>query len=177
MNDKKYITRDQVDEITNSIPRLRDKAIFQTAYFGGLRLKELVELRRGDLDFKKDFVEINVSTGLSDRKIIVVEPKETLEEYIEKYDISDDTECLWQSPDGSKMSTNVFMYEFREICDSVDLDFSSYDLRRSRQVDLIQEKSETAFNEYFGYAPSSSRYQLMKKVKKKLEEGAEGEVK
>lgn len=164
MTDKTYITKEQIDQITKSIPELRNKAIFQTAYYGGLRLKELTELQKGDLDFKKDFVEINVSTGLSNRKVIVVEPKETLEEYIEKYDISDDEDCLWQSPDGSKMSVGAVRYTFRKICDSLDLDITFHTLRYSRALYLSHEMVEQVFYDFFGYSNSSDVIQRYRKM-------------
>jgi len=166
MTNKNYLTKEQIEEITKSIPKLRDKAIFQTAYYGGLRLKELTELQKGDLDFKKDFVEINVSTGPTNRKVIVVEPKETLEKYIEKYDISDDSDCLWQSPDGNKMSVDAVRYTFRKICDSLDLDITFHTLRYSRALYFSHEMTEQVFYDFFGYSTSSN---VIKKYKKMAE--------
>lgn len=160
MTDKKYITREQIHELTKSIPRLRDKAIFQTAYFGGLRLSELAELRREDLDFKKDFVEINISTGRSNRKVIVVEPKETLKEYIEKYDISDELDGLWRSLSGQELSkTRIAMI----VSETSDSDITFHTLRYSRVLYFSHKMTEQTFYNYFGYSSSSNVIQKYRK--------------
>ena len=153
MTNKKYLTKEQIDEITNSIPELRDKAILQTAYFGGLRLYELMELRRGDIKFGEETVKIS----LQDREITLVEPRKTMERYIDSYGISDNMERLWQTKKRDRLPRNYFN-KIIEVAGETTRSEVNYNLlRQSRAIEMSENHTEMMIVSYFGWEERTAK--------------------
>lgn len=149
----KHIKRDEIDEITKPLPT-KHKALLQTAYFGGLRLGELNELKREDLKFKEESVEIS----LPYRTISLEEPRDILKEYIDDWE-SEDEDHLW-SIDGVTI----------RIIASTDSDINPRSWRYSRFLELDKKWCDEKLRDFFGLHEDSNVLENWRKIESQSSE-------
>ncbi len=63
----------EVKKIIESIDNLKHKAIISTIYGGGLRLSEVINLKKTDIDSKRMVIRITNSKGKKDREVMLSE--------------------------------------------------------------------------------------------------------
>lgn len=78
----KYLTLEEIETVMESIPnrKYRDKAVFQTLYRTGLRVSELSNLKKQDIDLnsKDKAISINVTAGKGNKDRTVYIDQDTL---------------------------------------------------------------------------------------------------
>jgi site-specific recombinase XerD len=81
--DPKYLTIEEIQEVMKTIPNsmVRDKAVFQTLYRTGLRVSELANLTKQDIDLNSNekVIAINVENGKGNKQRTVFIDQDTLE--------------------------------------------------------------------------------------------------
>jgi integrase/recombinase XerD len=84
-NEKKIpevLTKDEVSKLINSAKTTKTRLILQLLYSSGLRVSELVNLRKQDLDFNENIGWVRAGKGKKDRMFILAKK---LSKKIEKY--------------------------------------------------------------------------------------------
>lgn len=76
------LSGEEVLRILDATPRIRDRAILETAYSGGLRLGEVMRLKLSDIDSRRMTIRIDQGKGRKDRYVML---SETLLETLRKY--------------------------------------------------------------------------------------------
>lgn len=80
--DPKYLTIEEIKEVEKTIPKnmIRDKTIFQTLYRTGLRVSELANLTKQDIDLDstETAIPINVENGKGNKQRTVFIDQDTL---------------------------------------------------------------------------------------------------
>jgi len=67
----KVISKEKVSEIINSTENLKHKLIIKLLYSSGLRLQELINLKRRDLDFERKILNVKKGKGNKDRITLI----------------------------------------------------------------------------------------------------------
>jgi site-specific recombinase XerD len=68
-----YLTFDEVTKLIDVTNNLKHKSIIMLLYSGGLRLREVINLRTSDIDFKNLTITINRVGGEEDRQVMLSE--------------------------------------------------------------------------------------------------------
>jgi len=89
-NEKKIpevLTKDEVIRLINSAKTTKSRLILQMLYSSGLRVSELVNLRKQDLDFNENTGWVRAGKGKKDRMFILSKKlSKKLEKYIKKHE-------------------------------------------------------------------------------------------
>ena len=89
-NEKKIpevLTKDEVIRLINSAKTTKSKLILQMLYSSGVRVSELVNLRKQDIDFNENIGWVRAGKGKKDRMFILAKKlSKKLEKYTKKHD-------------------------------------------------------------------------------------------
>lgn len=78
----KVISREKIKQIINSTGNIKHRLIIKFLYSSGLRLSELINLKRKDIDFDKNIIFVRKGKGKKDRITIIAKSiKEDLLKY------------------------------------------------------------------------------------------------
>lgn len=76
------LSEGEVERLLEATPKVRDRAMLELAYGGGLRLIEVVRLRPSDIDSQRMIIRIDQGKGRKDRNVMLPEGLlETLREH------------------------------------------------------------------------------------------------
>lgn len=67
----KVISKEQVKELIDGIGNVKHRLVVKLLYSCGLRLQELINLKRSDIDFEQGLVRVNKGKGSKDRITII----------------------------------------------------------------------------------------------------------
>jgi site-specific recombinase XerD len=80
------LSKEEVNAIMNSVRNLKHRLLLMLCYSGGLRVSEIVSLKRQDLDFNRGTLYISRAKGRKDRyTILAARVLEVLKHYEEQY--------------------------------------------------------------------------------------------
>jgi integrase/recombinase XerD len=65
------LSQGEVQRLLDAAPKLRDRAMMELAYGGGLRLMEVVRLRPADIDSQRMIIRVNQGKGRKDRNVML----------------------------------------------------------------------------------------------------------
>ena len=69
----KVISKEKIKEIINLTDNLKHKLIIKLLYSSGLRLQELIDLKRKDIDFERGIIHVKKGKGNKDRITLISE--------------------------------------------------------------------------------------------------------
>ncbi len=67
----KVISKEKIKEMINLTDNLKHKLIIKLLYSSGLRLQELIDLKRKDIDFERNILNVKKGKGKKDRVTII----------------------------------------------------------------------------------------------------------
>lgn len=73
------LTREEVEKMFSSLERVRDILILKTLYFTGLRVNELIQLRKEDINFKEKVIRIRAETTKTRQEAMQPIPKKLID--------------------------------------------------------------------------------------------------
>ncbi|MHB9022886.1 MAG: site-specific tyrosine recombinase XerD [Armatimonadota bacterium] len=152
------LTIDEVDRLLNApdistLRGMRDRALLEVLYATGLRVSELVNLRRGDVNLKLGFVRC---VGKGNKERIV--PLGTvaigwLQRYLDARD--DDAPCLFPGRKGHAVTRMTFWIAVKQMAKRAGIlkDISPHTLRHSFATHLLQGGADLrAIQEMLGHS-------------------------
>ncbi len=95
------LTKDEIKKMINITSNIKHKLILKLLYGCGLRVSEVVNLKKEDLNFDEGLVHINLSKGKRDRFVKI---PESLAEELESYYKLNYEEILFPSNRGGKLT-------------------------------------------------------------------------
>ena len=105
------LARAEVKKILDGEPNIKHRLILMMVYASGLRVSEVVKLRRRDVDLGRKIVRIVAGKGRKDRETIMSDTvKETLKLYYTRYNITD-----WLFP-GNASAGHLNIRSAQKVC-------------------------------------------------------------
>ena len=81
------LSREEIERIINDTVNLRHRFVLMILYYSGMRLNELINVKREDVDFERDIIHLKIAKGEKER-IIFLHKK--LKDFIEYFNLKDD---------------------------------------------------------------------------------------
>jgi|SRR3989344_1423437 len=98
----KILTKEEVKAMISATNNIKHKLILKMLYGCGLRVSEIVNLKKEDINFEEDLIHIRLAKGKKDRFVKIPESlKENLQNY---YNLNKD-DFLFPSNRGGKLTT------------------------------------------------------------------------
>lgn len=117
MEDTKFATPQMIEQLFKKIKNVRDKAMFSTAYYYGLRCGEIRLLQIDDVDFANDRIFIRaLKNGLSGQQLLNSVVKKNIKNYLEQERLKVRTteRVLFYSQKGGALTTTQIFRLFRD---------------------------------------------------------------
>jgi len=162
---KPVITRPEMRELLKFGNTL-DKAIVCTLFDSGMRMGELRQLKKDDLTFTAEGVDIKVPAGKTgERRITVIEAKTYLARWLDEHPIKKSDALLWARPNGRPMDGQSFVNRIIKARDALNENrkknglpkfvkpINPHNFRHSRASELGGEPgmTEQILCKYFGW--------------------------
>lgn len=172
MNIKK-LTKDDVENFiekilgSKSLNVKRDYAIVTVMAYAGLRVPEVVGVKKTDMDFESRQMVV-VSEKYKNQRTIVINKKiiSAVEAYLAEDDVK--SEYLFHDQNGDKLKPDEINHMFKEYCEGSDLVHPTMlrDFFCNRAMDCAYCQDEV--NEQMGIMSGTSKTDL-EKIKEKAE--------
>jgi integrase/recombinase XerD len=102
----RFLTEQEVQSLLFVVDSIRDRALFYTLAYSGLRVAELCSLKRDDVSFEKKTVTVHLGKGEKSREIPIAQGAlDPLSAYLRAGLRQEAAPWLFHAPDGSKLST------------------------------------------------------------------------
>ena len=137
-----HLTREEVEELAESIDHEIVRYAVYTAFYTGLRPSELLDLKIEDVDFHSEKINVIKGKGNKDRVIpMASELKKLLEEYLEEIRPDTESEKLFASYQSGSMSHQFFNRKIGEAVEKLGWkkDVSAHVLRHSFASRLVEK--------------------------------------
>ena len=157
----KALTREEVRKLLSVIPptRRRDRLIFLLLYGAGLRVSELCNLKKSDVDFERSLIIVRGGKGAKDRVVPI--PGFLLEEirsYLETRD--DDSEYLIVEEgrrEKDRISPKTVWYLLRKYGEKAGIKVTPHMLRHSFATHMLENGVDIrAIQELLGHSNLST---------------------
>ncbi len=96
------LTADEIKRMINSIANVKHKLILKILYGCGLRVSEIVNLKKEDVKFDDNLIKIRLAKGRKDRFVKI---PESIKEELSAYCMLNKNEILFPSNRGGKLTT------------------------------------------------------------------------
>jgi integrase/recombinase XerD len=169
----KRLTKEDVEAFRRKVLQFqrcdvkRDYAIVTVMAYAGLRVPEVVEVKKTDIDFENRQMVV-VSEKYKNQRTIVINRKiiSAVEAYIAEDDVK--SEYLFHDQNGDKLKLDGINHMFKEYCDGSDLVHPTMlrDFFCNRAMDCAYSQDEV--NEQMGIVSGTSKTDL-EKIKEKAE--------
>jgi len=133
----KLLSKKQVKDLINSTNNIKHKLIIELLYCSGIRLQELINLKRKDLDFDRNIIHINKGKGKKDRVTIISENlKKDLLKY---YSINDfKTTYVFEGRNGKYTKKSVQLV-LKKAGKKIGINVHPHMLRHSFATHLLEQ--------------------------------------
>ncbi len=157
----KALTRDEVKKLLSVIPptRKRDRLIVLLLYGAGLRVSELVNLKKSEVDLERGIIVVRGGKGAKDRVVPIPEflAKE-IESYLETR--SDSSEYLLveeRRKSKDKLSTKTIWYLLKKYGKRAGVEVTPHKLRHSFATHMLERGVDIrAIQELLGHSNLST---------------------
>jgi len=95
------LTVEEVKRLINSAKNIKHKLILKLLYGTGLRVSEIINLQKGDINFGEDLIKVNLGKGKKDR---FVKLPASIKEDLESYSKLNNSKNLFPSNRGGKLT-------------------------------------------------------------------------
>ena len=96
------LTIEEVRKLIEATNNIKHKLIIKLLYGCGLRVSELVNLKKQDVNFSERLIHIRLSKGRKDRFVKI---PDSMKEHLESYSKMDDDDILFTSNRGGRLTT------------------------------------------------------------------------
>jgi len=96
------LTIEKIKKMIDSTSNIKHKLIIKLLYGCGLRVSEIVNLKKEDINFEEDLIKVRLAKGKKDRFVKI--PNSLIDELKSYFDLSD-FETLFSSNRGGKLTT------------------------------------------------------------------------
>jgi len=136
----KVISKEKIKEMINFCENIKHKTIIEILYSSGLRLQELIDLKRKDIDFERNTIHVKKGKGKKDRITIISENlKIDLLKYYSNYKFN--TEYIFEGRNGKYTKKSV-----QKVLDSlgkkVGIKLTPHMLRHSFATHLLESGTD-----------------------------------
>ncbi len=156
--DKKYLSQEEVQRIlytvdtiewSSRLARLRNKAIFYTLLFSGIRKGELMGLRAEDVDLKKRTLYVRPETSKSRRGRTLPlhrQAVEVLEQYMKQREKKHTCAELWVSASSDHgLTSHGLKHMVSVVKETSGVNFHLHRFRHTFAVNLLRNKTNVAY--------------------------------
>jgi len=157
--EKKYpdiLSKEEVKSIISAVTNKKHKFLLLLTYSGGLRVSEVVRLRKTDLDFGRNLIHIRQAKGGKDRYVMLAEKvKAYFKEYQEDFIIKE-----WLFPGanpGTHLSVRSAQMVFNRARDKAGItkNVSLHSLRHAFATHLLEDGTDLRYiQELLGHSSS-----------------------
>ena len=140
------LSKDEIKKMLTAEKNLKHRLLLMLVYSSGLRVSEVVKLKRMDLDVERKSINILSGKGRKDRYTIISETAiETLKKYYALYDID-----KWLFP-GADTTTHLSIRTAQRICElaiqkaEIEKNASIHSLRHSFATHLLESGTDIRF--------------------------------
>lgn len=99
------LTIDEIKKLINSIDNVKHKLIIRLMYGCGLRVGEVVGLRKNDFLFDEDLIHVKMAKGRKDRMVKI--PESLHQELLTFSELNPDSKIFFGSARGGKLTTTT----------------------------------------------------------------------
>jgi len=133
----KILTKIEIKKLIDSLENLKHKLIIKILYSTGLRLSELINLKRKDIDVNEKIIYVNNGKGNKDRKTIIAES--ILIDLLKYYSITTfKTEYVFEGRKG-KYSKKTVQTILEKVGRKIDKKVTPHMLRHSFATHLLEQ--------------------------------------
>lgn len=142
-----FITESELNSLLNVTENKVLKDLFQTAFYTGMRLGELINLKWSNIDFKNHIINIindnNFKTKNKKDRVVPINPKlfNILKDKIPKIHLLSNNDIVFRSSKGVKFNADLVCKRFKESVRLVGLNdkIHFHTLRHSFASNLVQK--------------------------------------
>ena len=141
----KYLTKEEVKRIFQSVDNIKHKCILELLYAGGLRLSELLNLKIKDIDSSGMIIHIDLAKGKKDRKVMLSQVLlDDLRKYYKEYAPK---EYLFEGQKGGQYSGRSVQAIVRQAAKNakVQKPVTPHMLRHSFATHLLENGTDIRF--------------------------------
>jgi integrase/recombinase XerD len=157
----KALTVDEVKRLISVIPptRKRDRLVFLLLYGAGLRVSELCNLKKSDVDLDRGIIVVRSGKGAKDRVVPITEELvEEIRSYLKTRD--DDSEYLLvedRRKEKDRLSTKTVWYLLRKYGEKAGIKVTPHMLRHSFATHMLERGVDIrAIQELLGHSNLST---------------------
>jgi site-specific recombinase XerD len=96
------LTRDEIKKLIDNTANIKHKLIIKLIYGCGLRISELINLKKEDINFNENLIKVKLAKGRKDR---FVKSPNSIKEELMSYGRLNNQEILFPSARGGKLTT------------------------------------------------------------------------
>ena len=140
-----FVSKEEVKLMIDSTGNLKHKCVLCLLYSGGLRLKELVNLKVSDIDSKQNVIQVAQTSGSKGREIMLSQVLlENLRHYYKKYQPA---VYLFEGQNGRQYSKRSVQQVVRQAAkrSNIEIEVSPHILRHSFAKHLLDNGTDIRF--------------------------------
>jgi integrase/recombinase XerD len=142
------LTFQEVRAMIEKTTNVKHRLIIKMSYGCGLRLGEIINLKRGDLNFEEGLIHVRLAKGRKDRFVKI---PESLKDELERYCGLDDNEILFVSNRGGKLTTKTVQKIVQNASKKAGIKKRVYPhlLRHSFATHLLEQETDLGIIQKF----------------------------
>ena len=131
------MTFEEVKRLIDGVSNIKHKLIIKMLYGCGLRVSEVINLKKSDLNFDESLIHIRLAKGRKDRFVKI---PDSIKEELENYSKFGESEVLFLSQRGGKLSTSTIQKIIKNFSKKAGLkkNISPHTLRHSFATHLLE---------------------------------------
>ena len=131
------LTVGEVGRLIGAIDNIKHRLMIKMLYGCGLRVSELVNLKKSDLNFEENLIHIRLAKGRKDRFVKI---PESVKEQLESYCKLEEKDTLFLSQRGGKLSTATIQKIIKNFSKKAGIkkNISPHTLRHSFATHLLE---------------------------------------
>ena len=140
----KVISKEKIKKLIGAIDNLKHKLVVELFYSSGLRLQELIDLKREDIDNDRNLIHIKKGKGKKDRVTLLSGfIKNDLLKYYGKYEFRN--KYLFEGRNGGKYSKKSIQEILRKFGEKVGIKITPHMLRHSFATHLLESGTDIRY--------------------------------
>ncbi len=135
------LTIEEIKRLINSTLNMKHKLIIKLLYGCGLRVSEIVNLKKGDINFREGLIKIRLTKGRKDRFVKI---PDSLVHELEKYCGINENEILFPSSRRGKLTTATIQKIVKNATKKAKIkkNVSPHTLRHSFATHLLEQGTD-----------------------------------